>query len=283
MKTVEKKALDEILSAYESLYDAEKRVADYVINNQQQIIYMTVAELSAASGASEATIVRFCKKCDFKGFHHLKMQMAKGMLDNEVKDISNDLDIHNIPQSIQNILSNKVEEMKETLSRIDADELKIILELIKSSKTVLFAAVGNTIPVALDGAYKFNQIGIASIANPIWETQIAFTYNLTEKDTVIAISDSGSSKRILTLVDAAKEKGASTICITNHVKSPLANATDFQIYTANREKLFFSEFKFTRIPAMIVIETLFLLLTAEKRDAYDHINEHEQSIADERV
>ncbi|MDF2504462.1 MAG: hypothetical protein K0R06_1953 [Clostridium sp.] len=34
---------------------------------------------------------------------------------------------------------------------------------------------------------------------------------------------------------------------------------------------------------MMVIETLFLLLTAEKRDAYEWISEHEQSMADDKI
>ena len=39
---------------------------------------------------------------------------------------------------------------------------------------VQLAAVGNTIPVALDGAFKFNQLGIPAVAGDIWETQAAY-------------------------------------------------------------------------------------------------------------
>jgi len=127
------------------------------------------------------------------------------------------------------------------------------------------------------------QIGIASVANTIWENQLAFAYTLTEEDIVIAISSSGSSKRLLTLIDIANKRHATTICITNHEKSPLANKSKYQINTATREKLFFDEFSFTRVSAMVVIEILFLLLITEKRDAYSWISEHEQSMADDKV
>ena len=36
---------------------------------------------------------------------------------------------------------------------------------------VQLAAVGNTIPVALDGAFKLNQLGIPAVAGDIWEAQ----------------------------------------------------------------------------------------------------------------
>lgn len=283
MKSKEKSVLDQIFSVYDNFYEAEKKIADYVINNQEKIIDMTVSELSDESSVSEATIVRFCKKCNLKGFHHLKIKLAKEMVNSEQKNVSNELDPNNIGQSLQNILANKVEELKQTISMMDEEVIKKILHVIKNARMVQFIALGNTIPIILDGAYKFNQIGIPSVANTIWENQLAFAYTLTEQDVVIAVSGSGSSKRLLTLIDAANEKQAVTICITNHEKSPLANKCKYHINTATREKLFFDQFSFTRVSAMVVIETLFLLLTAEKRDAYSWISKHEQSMAEDKI
>lgn len=283
LKNNGKSALHQILVIYENLFEAEKKVADYVLNNQEKVIDMTVSELSFQSNVSEATIIRFCKKSDFKGFHHMKIQLAKEIVNSEDKNISNDLDINNIGQSLQNILANKIEELRQTISMMNEDTLKKILDAIKNARIVQFAALGNSIPITLDGAYKFNQIGIASVSSTIWENQLAFVYTLTEKDVVIAVSNSGSSKRLLTLIDVANGKQATTICITSHEKSPLANKCKYQINTAVREKLFFDEFSFTRIPSMVVIETLFLLLAVEKRDAYSWISEHEESMADDKV
>jgi DNA-binding MurR/RpiR family transcriptional regulator len=283
MKNVEKSALHQILATYENLFEAEKKVADYVLNNQEKVIDMTVSELSFESSVSEATIIRFCKRSKFKGFHQMKIQLAKDMVESEEKNISNDLDIKNIKQSLNNILANKTEELKQTVSMMDEDTLETILTEIKNARIVQFAALGNSIPITLDGAYKFNQIGIPSVANTIWENQLAFACTLTEKDVVIAVSNSGSSKRLLTLIDIANSRQATTICITGHEKSPLANKSRYQITTAIREKLFFDEFSFTRIPSMLVIETLFLLLASEKRDAYNWISKHEESMADDKV
>lgn len=279
----EKNVLDKILMIYENLYEAEKKIADYVIENQQKVIDMTVSELSFQSGVSEATIIRFCKKCNFKGFHHLKMEIAKEMVTSEEKNISNDLNTKNIGQSLQNILANKIEELKQTISMMDENNIREILGTINKARIVQFAALGNTIPVILDGAYKFSQIGIATVANTIWENQLAFAYTLTEEDVVIAVSNSGSSKRLITLVDVANKKRAKTICITNHEKSPLANKCQYKINIATREKLFFDEFSFTRVSAMVVVEVLFLLLVSEKGDAYNHLSQHEGSMADDKI
>jgi RpiR family carbohydrate utilization transcriptional regulator len=283
MRDIEKSVLDKILCVYKNLYEAEKKIADYVINNKEKVIEMTVSELATQSNVSEATIVRFCKKCDLKGFHDLKINIAKEMVNSKEKKVSNELDSSNIEQSLQNILANKIEELKQTISMMHEEDIKKILDAIKNARIVQFAAVGNTIPVAMDGTYKFNQLGISAVTNTIWETQLAFAYTLTKEDVVIVISNSGSSKKLVTLLEIANERRATTISITNHENSPVGNESKYHINTATREKLFLDEFSFSRVSAMVVIETLYLLLTRDKKDAYSWISQHEQSIADDKI
>lgn len=283
MKEIEKSVLDKILSIYKSLHEAEKKIADYIINNKEQVIEMTVSELSTKSNVSEATIVRFCKKCDLKGFYDLKINIAKEMVRINDTNVSNDLDSNNITQSLQNILANKIEELKQTISMMNEENIKKILDAIRNARIIQFAAVGNTIPVAMDGTYKFNQLGISSVTNTIWETQLAFAYTLTKEDVVIVISNSGSSTKLVTLLEIANERGATTISITNHENSPVANESKYHINTSTREKLFLDEFSFSRISAMVVIEILYLLLTRDKKDSYNWISQHEQSIADGKI
>ncbi|NRT78446.1 MurR/RpiR family transcriptional regulator [Clostridium beijerinckii] len=279
-----KTVLDVIFAGYDDFFEAEKKIANYVINNKEKVIEMTIAELAAESGASEATISRFCRKCNMNGFHHLKISLAKEIVESKEHEIpvSNDIDEYNIGQSLQNILANKIEELKQTVFMINEKKLKEILDLLKNAKNVQLVAVGNTIPVALDGTYKFNQIGIPTVSNTIWETQIAYTFNLTKEDVIIAISNSGASKRLMNMIDIANEKGATTISITNNEHSPLAMSSKYHITTATREKLFLDEYYFSRVSASMVIEILYLFLTVGKKDVYESISRHEQSIADDK-
>ena len=101
-----------------------------------------------------------------------------------------------------------------------------------------FAAMGNTIPIALDGTYKFNQLGLKAVSSTIWESQEAFSRLLREKDIMFAISASGASKHLLNMVEIAKENKAVTVAVTNQAKSPLAEACDYVLLTATREHIF---------------------------------------------
>ena len=276
---------DIIFAEYDNFFDAEKKIANYILNNSAKVVELTIAELAEAAGTSEATVSRFCKRCNVKGFHHLKITLAKELVEANESEVtaSGDVNENNIKQSLQNILANKVEELNQTVSMIDEENLREIISLLNNARSIQFAAVGNTIPVAMDGAYKFNQIGIPSVANTIWETQIAYTYNLTKEDVVIVISNSGASKRLVDVVEAANKCGAKVISITNSANSPLSKISDYHITTATREKVFLDEYDFSRISAMTVIEILYLFLTVGKKDVYDNLSRHEQSIADDKL
>ena len=274
---------NQIFSAYDSLFDAEKKVADYLMNHQEKAIEMSVSELAAACEASQATIVRFCKKIGCNGYHHLKIKMAKEMREQDDHEFSNEISIDNIEQSLMNIMASKMEELKETLSSIDGKMLREIIDLILNAKVVEFTAMGNTIPIALDGSYKINQLGIPAVGSTIWETQEAYARTMRKGDVMIAVSASGASRHLLNMANIAKENGVKVVAITNQAKSPLAEASDYTLVTATREQVFHDQVSFTRMAAMAVIDSLFLLLFSTKWDSFKNLTEHEQSVAEDKI
>lgn len=277
---MEKSVLNQICTLYDSFFETEKKIGDYIIRNPKDIVDVTVGELAVKCQVSEASISRFCKKIGLKGFHHLKISIAKELVNREDnEEYSNDISIDNKKQSLKSILANKVAELTQTVSMMDTDNLDEILNKINNARSVLFAAAGNTIPVAMDGAYKLNQIGIPAISTPVLETQLAYSYNLTADDVVIAISNSGESTGVVNIIEAAKQNKAITISITNHDNSSIAKLSEYHITTASLEKMLFDEYCFSRVSATMVIEILYLFLTSMRKDAYKSIMQHEKSIA----
>lgn len=276
--------IDTIHVLYDSFFEQEKKIADYIMKNHKDAVNLTISELAEACGTSVATISRFCRKCNVGGFHHLKIALAKEISESgRSVPVSNHISRTQIGQSLQNILANKIEELKQTVSLINEEQLDAVLECIRHAGVVQFVAVGNTIPVALDGAFKLNEIGIRAVAGTIWETQLAFSLTLKKGDVLIAISNSGESRQVAKMVRAANEKGATTVGITNNPKSSIGESVDYHIQTATREKLFLNEICFSRVSAMTVMEIFYLFLTVDQKERYERIREYESMIADEKV
>ena len=276
--------MDTIHILYDTFFEQEKKIANYILQNHKEVVNMTIGDLAEASGTSVATISRFCRKCGVDGFHHLKIGLAKEIVENDTDmPVSNDISRKDIGQSLQNILANKIEELRQTVSLIDEKQLNTILDCIQNAGTVQLVAVGNTIPVALDGAFKLNEIGIRAVAGTIWETQLTFSLSLKPGDVLIAISNSGESRQVAKMVRVAKKNGVTTIGITNNPRSTIGSDVDYHIQTATREKLFLNEFCFSRVSAMTVMEILYLFLTVGQERSYERMSECEGLIADEKL
>lgn len=281
--SVEISVRDQIFKMYNNLYDAEKRVADYVIGHEEKVLELSVSQLAEKCDTSQATVIRLCKKIGYTGFHQLKIRLAGEQRKQQTRTISNEITMDNLEQSLHNIMVSKMEEIEATFKNLDREKMKEIIDIILNAATIEFTAMGNTIPVALDGAYKFNQLGLKAVSSTIWETQEAFARTLRKGDVLFAISASGASKTLLRIIDIAKENEVTTIAITNQDQSPLAEACDYTIVTATREHIFHDQVSFTRMAAVSIIDCLFLLLFSTKWDSMKNLEEHEQSVATEKM
>lgn len=277
-----KSVIGVICSSYDSFFESEKKIANCIMERKGEVVDMTVAELARASGASDASVSRFCRRCGFKGFHQLKMTLAREIAEDTPVPVSNDISRRDIGQSLQNILANKVEELRQTVAMMEPKNLDRILDVLQQARMVQLAAVGNTIPVALDAAFKFNQLGIPTVTGTILETQMAYAFNLGKRDVIMAISNSGVSRRLIRMLEGARENGVTVIAVTNNPASPVAQLADYHITTATREKLLREDFLFSRIPATTVIEILYLLLSVSIKNAGDHVKRHETAIEEDK-
>lgn len=272
--------LDCITVLYDQLFDAEKKIAKFILNNPKKVVDMTVSELAEISDVSIASVSRFCRKVGLKGFAQLKISLAQELVDTHKSgEISNDISVDNIPQSLQNILANKITELKQTVNLINTDEFREILEGIRDASRVQVIAVGNTIPVAIDAAFKFNELGIPTTAGTIWETQLSYSFTLGKGDVLIAISNSGESDKVLEAVKIANNNKAMTIGITNSPHSAIGEEVQYHITTATREKLFLDEFCFSRVSASTVIEIIFIFLTGIVEDSHKSMIKCEEMFA----
>ena len=89
---------------------------------------------------------------------------------------------------------------------MDPENLDRILDIIQKARMVQLVAVGNTIPVALDAAFKFNQLGIPAATGTILETQTAYAL-ISEKGCYHSNFNSGVSRRLIRILEGASGNG----------------------------------------------------------------------------
>ena len=72
----QKPCLLAIKKRYVQLTAAEKAVADYILQESENVITMPVAELAGKAGVAKSAVIRCCKSLGFEGYAELKISLA---------------------------------------------------------------------------------------------------------------------------------------------------------------------------------------------------------------
>jgi DNA-binding MurR/RpiR family transcriptional regulator len=143
---------------------------------------------------------------------------------------------------------------------LDVGELGRAAKAISHARRVDFYGVGASGFVALDAQNKFLRINIESMAFIDPHLQAVSAALLTKQDIAVGISHSGSTKDIVDSLSLARSSGATVICITNYMRSPIVKISNIKLYTASRENTFRSGAIASRIAQLSVIDALFLVV-----------------------
>jgi glucosamine--fructose-6-phosphate aminotransferase (isomerizing) len=137
-------------------------------------------------------------------------------------------EIHEQPQAIYNSIRGRmsVEQLKVNLGGINQFE-----SIFKQTERIIIVACGTSWHSALIGEYLIEEFARINV-----EVEYAseFRYRnpvITEKDIVIAISQSGETADTKAALELAKQRGAFTYGICNVVGSNIARMTDAGSYT----------------------------------------------------
>ncbi|MCH3968843.1 MAG: MurR/RpiR family transcriptional regulator [Atopobiaceae bacterium] len=273
-----------ICQCYEKLSDAERKVADFILNNKEDVLHLSVREIADKSGASSASVSRFVRDAGFDSFATLRLALAREDVneDGEQSVPSDGVSLDAIPESISYIVTNRVQELRTTASMLDEKSVLEAVKLLREADTVQFAAVGNSIPPCASFAFKLGQIGIRTVCPANTEQMVLASMSLTHKDVLVIVSTSGYSRRLETIVDNAEDNDAPIILLTCAVDSPLASRVDDLFLLATRDQSLSSRQFSSHMTATLVMDILFLLLFHGSSEALEHAKIEMKSLSDDK-
>lgn len=274
------KASLQITVLYEKMGSAEKRIADWLIQNPGEIIPLSISELAEKCNCGEATIVRFARRLGFSGYQELKISIAR---DEGTAEISQEITREDSCIEIFNKVSNDIYcSLEMTKNCLDAKSLEKAAKAIMSARRVMIYGLGNSAAVAMDFQHKLMRIGINAVAFSDNHMQAISASHLTPQDVVIGISHSGSSKDIVDALKVAKEKGSTTITITNHGKSPILKQSDLVLYTSSNETRYSILGLNSRIAQLAIINSIYCYIISQSDCISETVKQTEQSLKNKK-
>ena len=195
-----------------SFNQLEMDVYNYIISNEEKVVYMKVRELAEEVHVSTTTILRFCKKVGCEGYSEFRLKLKQEVNSKEQKKINMDLTA-----------------VKDFFERVQtqafAENIQEAVKLLTKASSIIFVGVGNS---SIIGKYGyFNNVGWFSFAiddpfTPVFRGK-------GERTATVALSVSGETEQTLMLAEKLKRRGSSLISITNKANCSLSKMSDCNI------------------------------------------------------
>ncbi|MFC5700622.1 MurR/RpiR family transcriptional regulator [Cohnella faecalis] len=226
-----------IHSKYNNLTNTEKKVADYVLENAKNVVYMSITDLSDACEVGESSIFRFCKSLAYKGYQEFKIALAHTItVGNEIPQLTDKvLTTDTIDQVASKVLTTNINALSETFNLIDFQKMDRAVDYLVKAERILFFGVGSSLLTAMEAWNKFMRITNKTECAMDSHLQMMSAALMTNKDIAVIISYSGQTKDSIEVARKAKERGAFVISITRFEKSPLTSHSDLSLLCGANE------------------------------------------------
>ena len=248
-----------ISNNYYQLTASEKKVADFVIIQQQKTQYMSISELAESCGVAEATISRFCRQLHYKGYNAFKLAVANSTASRSTRSpLSGEvLPEDSIPDMCQKLYTADVDAIAQTQELIRPESITSAANLLLGADKVLCMGQGGSMIMAQEAAHLFTTTFPGYFAISDSHLQTIMATQLTEKDAVLYFSYSGATRDLLDILPIVQKRKATSILITRFPNSPGAALADVILQCGSNENPLQLGSAEARVAQLYLLDVLF--------------------------
>lgn len=274
--------LSVIRSMRPAMGEVTGRLADFILENPEGVMSLSLTELAERVKASEGLVIRLCQQIGVSGLQQLKISIAQELV-KPVQFIHEDLEPNDdIATVIQKTFHADIAALQDTMSILKAEAMAEAVRIINAAERIELYGIGSAAPVAEDAHYRMMRIGLKTRVTSDSHLQAVSASLADKKTAVITVSHSGSTRETLAAMRLAKEAGAKTICITGFQKSPIQKYSDVVLQTMARETKFRTEAMTSRIAQLAIVDALIAALALTRHDRAVETIQHTFDVLSEK-
>ena len=201
---------------------SERRVAQVVLARPGEVSGWSTSELATASQTSPATVIRACQSLGFRGFQHLRLELARATPDEQPTTA----------HATGVLFDAAIDALRLARDSVDPAGIDRAVDLLATAERLVLVGNGFSGPPLQDAALRIATLG-RSVEAPIDALAQQFTtHGLGPADAVLAVSYSGANAQTLAACRAAADRGATVVVVTSFRASPIARVATLAITTA---------------------------------------------------
>jgi DNA-binding MurR/RpiR family transcriptional regulator len=240
-----KEIKERIQNKFDELPKNQRKLAHYFVDNFDKIPFLNVQDISLATGASVASVVRFAQRLGFSGYSELREGISAS-LQAQLSDWRSFplVDNRKVEKDILTSVANlDIKNIRDTLEIIERDVFERAILTILKSERVFTAGLGLSYLLSELLAYQLTQVAVNASAFknnfcPFSE-QIPL---LNKKDLLILFSFPPYSRDTIETAKIAFEKKINVLAITNKDASPITSYSTINIIVHSENMLFTNSF-----------------------------------------
>ena len=254
---------------------SQRKVADYIINNQMEVAFLTLEQLAKLIGTSTTTVMRFTYNLGYSGYSEFQKSLQELLRNQSALQTRLEINIKKYDDSElwERFAENQIQNITYMLESLSVDMLNDFIDMIVSSKRVYCTCVRSGLPVAQYLVQGINRlIGNCELIIADVSDWVDKSVDLTSEDLLIAISFPRYANRIVDYVRVGNNKKCKIVAITDGYSSPLVKYSDIVIRTSPESMAFHNSAVTSLIIADYIISAIALKYPEKTKERLDEIN-----------
>lgn len=261
-------ALLRLREAQDSMSSTERGIAQYIRAHAEEVPHLSIRQLAERTFSSPSSILRVCRAVGFSGYREFSAALMLEVAAFGHEPLHREADIlpdDTVSALIDKITGQNIQSLEDTRRLLSAETVSHCVTLLRSCKTVLLFGIGSSLCVAKDVYLKFLRLNKPCVVNEDWHSQLLQARNATPQDVGIVFSYSGQTLEMIDCMKEMRRNHTPIIAVTRYSPSPVAQGSDYQLYTAANESLFRNGAMSSRLAQLNVVDILYTAFANTER------------------
>jgi DNA-binding MurR/RpiR family transcriptional regulator len=211
---------DRLLSHVNGLSRQQRLIADYLLDHLQEVPFLSVPQLAERAGASEATVVRFCRSIGFKGFSDMKMAVVESLRE-ELRSPGSPAGDPAAGDVLTAVAELEHHNINRTLESIDRRTFRQVAGMLHDADHVFTFGLGISAQLAELASYLMTEHGLrANRLSTHFTSPREQLVTMRPGDVLLVFSFPPYSRQTLEMLEEARERGMRTVAITDRAAAP---------------------------------------------------------------
>ena len=244
----------------------QKQIARFILEHYDKAAFMTASRLGVAVGVSESTVVRFATELGYDGYPSMQRALQE-MIRNKLTSVQR-MEVAGDRMGgrdvLQTVLHADTDMIRVTLDEIDRDAFQGAVDALMGAKRIYILGVRSSSALASFLGFYFNLLfeNVTLVHTNSVSEIFEQVLRVGPGDVLFGISFPRYSKRTLSAMKYARDRGARVIALTDSQLSPLARVAD-HVLLARSDMASFVD---SLVAPLSVINALIVAVGMSRRD-----------------